>query len=191
MNKLNKSYDSVLNEYVNCYDDNTLIELESDKKSIESLDDLIAYLNFAISHNSSTGHYWFDLYNFDGELERIAKEFVFDELYFNYMVQYCDMKADIFILSDSDELIEIEAENKANPVLRYAFDNYDRFLTLEELENIYFYDENAAIDYINEIYEIIESLRYYVDYDRIFRELSHDDIITLITDDTFIIDYNK
>lgn len=185
------SYDSVLNEYVNCYDDNTLIELEADKKSIESLDDLLAYLDFAISHNYYTGHYWNSLYNYDSELERITKKVVSDKLYFNYLVHYCDMKADIFILNDSSELLRIESENEDNHVLQYVFDNYDELLTQDELDNIYFYDEYAAFDYINEIYEISESLQYYINYDKIFNELSYDDIITLISDDTFIIDYNK
>ena len=185
------SYDSVLNEYVNCYDDNTLIELEADKKSIESLDDLLDYLDFAISHNYFTGHYCVDLYNFDSELEDIVKDVITDDAYFNYLVQYCDTQGDIFILSDSSELIAIEEGNKYNPVLQYVFDNYDRFLTQEELDNIYFYDEYAAIDYINEIYEIPEDLEYFVDYEKIINNLCYDPLIASVSDDSFIIDYNK
>jgi hypothetical protein len=185
------SYASVLNNYVNDYCDNTLIELEEQKKDIDSLDDLLSFLNFALDHNYFTGHYWLDLYNFDDELENICRELITDDNYFNYLIEACDKLADIFILTDSAELIAIEKENQFDEKLNYIFDNYDRLLNFEEFENIHYLDEYATFDYVNEIYQIPESLMDYIDYDKIIRDFAHDSITTIISENSFINDYNK
>lgn len=181
----------VLNHYTNAYNDYDLIHLENQKTAIETEEDLMNYLETAIDHNYYTGSYWNDLYNFNKELENIVQEVITDENYFNYIVEYADRKGDIFILTDSNELIEIEKENKNNPILKYVFENYDRILTPEELDNIYYYDETEAIYYINEIYQIPERLESFIDYKHIIREFRHDPFTYLLNETEFINDYNK
>ena len=162
-----KDYNNILNEYMEIYDDNTLIELEHAKHNINSCESLLFYLEWAITHNYFTGHYWEDLYNWNDELSDKLKIFIHDDDYYNYIAEYCDTKGDIFICNN---LIAIEERNESNPVIKYAIEHYDELLTPSEFENITYIEDLDS--YMMDYLDIPERLQHVIDKDALIREIT-------------------
>lgn len=175
-------------EIINNYGDNTLKELIEQLNKVETETDLINWLTFATQHNYYTGSVWTPIYNECGELENKVLNIINDEEYLKYLTFKCD-ESDIFLFVNSKDILEIEADKseKVTHALRYS-----RILTREEFNNIHYYDENAAFDYINEVYEIPEHLILYIKYDHIIYNMGLDEnIYSLHGDKEFIIDENE
>ena len=138
--------------------------------NIEDVQDLINFLETVIDRNYYLGDVWSDSYNKNGELENKIFEIISNENYINYLVEYCDTKGDIFIIKDSKELIERETEE--NPVGDWFMDEFHELQTLEEFEKYIYLDESETIDLIDEVMGINSKLSYYIDYNKIIRDMA-------------------
>lgn len=175
-------------EIINNYDDLTLLELIKQLDEVQDEDDLIKWLEFATEHNYYTGSVWSVIYNENKELENKVKEFINDEDYLKYLTYKCDA-SDIFLFQNSKDLLKIESGKSEK--ITHAL-NYSKILTLEEFNNIYYYYDDAAYDFINEGYMIPEHLTSYINYESIISELSFDENIYSLRDNTeFILDDNN
>ena len=179
-----KDYRTILNEYVELYDDNTLIELEITKHKIDTWESLLSYLEWSIDHNFYTGHYWGDLYNYNHELQDKCKIFIHDDDYYNYIVEYSDTKGDIFIC---DDVVAIEEMNESNPVIKYAIEHYSELLTPSEFENISYIEDLDS--YMIEYLQIPERLQHVIDTDALIKEIIASDCYIKFGG-FIIVDYN-
>ena len=166
------------------YGDSTIKELEAAKHDINNIDDLISFLEFAISHNYYTGNYWDNIYNFNNELEEIVLNMDLEEEYIIYLSHACDAKGDIFIFNKYDPANYAELGSLEDDKIKFITSYYDKILTPEEYEEIYIFDK---MDYINECYSIPEHLESYINYDSIAYDLLFNEYIDELNQDYFII----
>jgi len=158
-------------EIIGDYGDDTLISLIKDLNNVNDEKTLIKWLEFATSHNYYCGSVWDTIYNEHKELEQKVKNIIKDNEYLTYLTIKADY-SDIFLFKDSSELIEIEKQE--TPKITHAL-RYKQFLTLEQFNNIYHYNEQESGVLINEMFSISEAVRYFVDYDKIIDNLDYDE----------------
>lgn len=166
------------------YGDTTLKELEESKHNIENVDDLLKFLGFAISHNYYTGNYWNYLYNFNDELEKIVLSLDLNDDYLKYLTHYADAKGDIFIFSkfDFDQYAQIGSE--LDDKIKFISSHYDRILTPEEFNSFWIVDK---YDYAQELYNIPEGLDCFINYEKLYYQLTWDEGIEELNKDSFIL----
>ena len=164
--------------------DSILIELEEAKHNINNIDDLINFLEFAISHNYYTGHYWDNIYNFNNELEEIVLNLNLEPEYEQYITEYADRNGDIFIFNKYEPGNYAEPGSLEADKIKFIISYYERLLTPDEYEDIYVLDK---FEYINECYSIPEHLESYINYDKIAYDLSINPGTEELNQDYFII----
>ena len=166
------------------YGDTTLKELEESKHNIKNVNDLIKFLDFAISHNYYTGNYWNYLYNFNDELEKIVLGLGLDDDYLKYLTHYADAKGDIFIFSKFDFDQYAATGSELDDKIKFIASKYDRILSPEEFDSFYICDK---YDYVHEIYNIPDGLDCFIDYEKIYHQLTWDEGIEDLNNDSFIL----
>lgn len=166
------------------YGDSTLKELEESKHNIKNVDDLIKFLGWAISHNYYTGSYWNYLYNFNNELENIVLSLELEDEYLKYLTHYADAKGDIFIFSKFDFDHYAATGSELDDKIKFISTHYDRILTPEEFNSFTILDK---FDHVNEVYQIPEHLQYFIDYEKIYNQITWDEGIEELNKDSFIL----
>ncbi len=166
------------------YGDTTLKELEEDKHNIENVDDLLKFLGFAISHNYYTGSYWNYLYNFNDELEKIVLSLNLDEDYLKYLTHYADAKGDIFIFSKFDFEQYAPTGSELDDKIKFISSKYDRILTQDEFNSFSIIDK---YDYAREVYQIPDGLDCFIDYEKMYYQLTWDEGIEELNNESFIL----
>lgn len=181
--------ETILKQYELIYNDYDLRHIEAGKENIETVTDLIKWLDMAISHNYYTGHYWSDLYNYNNELEEIVTTIISDNNYLSYLIDYSDRKGDIFLLVDSEETIKYESNQ--SEIVQYVLNTYDEILTPEQFNRIIYYDNTAVLYYIDELYQIPEHLESFINYSDIIYELTQGAEYTEAGHEGLIFDENQ
>lgn len=166
------------------YGDSTIKELEENKHNIKNLDDLLNFLNWAINHNYFTGNYWNYLYNFNKELENIVLSLNLDEDYLKYITYYCDAKGDIFIFSKFDFDNYAQTGSELDDKIRFISDHYNRLLDQDEFNSFTIVDK---FDFVTEVYQIPDRLQWFVDYEKIYNQITWDNGIEELNSNSFIL----
>lgn len=164
--------------------DTTLRELEETKHNIKDVKDLINFLTWAISHNYYTGSYWNYLYNFNNELEEIVLSLNLDDDYLKYLTHYADAKGDIFIFSKFNFNNYAATGSELDDKIKFISNKYERILTPEEFDTFSILDK---YDYAREVYQIPDGLDCFIDYEKMYYQLTWDEGLEELNNDSFIL----
>jgi len=166
------------------YGDTTLKELEEYKHKINDIDDLLKFLTWAISHNYWTGNYWNYLYNFNDELEKTVLSLNLEDEYLKYLTHYADAKGDIFIFSKFNFDNYAPTGSELDDKIKFITSRYDRILTPKEFDTFTIMDK---YDYAQEVFNIPDGLDCFIDYDKMYHQLTWDEGIEELNNDSFIL----